>query len=102
MLAGSADIDNHKPIFIKKRSPKIDKDIRSEASEPNLITTTRNFEIRVFVKKPNNQLKSIGIKSSPKFEDLAPQAAQRQQQHVKRSKRTHTFDFQWKKLQRRQ
>ena len=64
------------PIFIKERLPKIDRDILTEASEPNLVTTTRNFDVRVFVKKPNNQVQPIGIKSSQMLKNLATRAVQ--------------------------
>ena len=46
----------------------------------------------MFVKKPNNQVKSIGIRRSQMLKDLAAAGAvQRQKQDVKRSTRTHSF-----------
>ena len=68
--------------------PKFDPDIQNEASGLNLVTTTRNYEVRVFVKKPNNQVQSTGIKSSQMLKDLAPRAVQREKQHANRTKRT--------------
>ena len=54
----------------------------------SLITITRNSEVRVFVKKPNNQNQSVGIKSSQLLKDLAPRAVQREKQHANRTKQT--------------
>ena len=88
LLADSINYFNRKPIFIKERLPKFDRDIQNEASNLNLVTTTRNSEVRVFVKKPNNQVQSIGIKSSQMLKDLAPRAVQRVKQHANRPKRT--------------
>ena len=60
----------------------------TEAPELSLVTTTRNSEVRVFVKKPTNLVQSIGIKSSQMLKDLAPRAVQREKQHANRTKRT--------------
>ena len=55
----------------------------------NLVATTRNSKVRVFVKKTNNQVQSIAIKSPQMLKDLAPRAVQqREKQHAKRTKRT--------------
>ena len=61
LLAGSTNFLNRRPIFIEERLPKVDRDIHKEASELDLVTTTRNSDVRVFVKKPSNQVQSIGI-----------------------------------------
>ena len=85
---------NRRPIFIKKRLPNFDwEDIQTEASELNLVTKTRNSEFRVFVKKPKNQVQSIGIKSSQMLKDLAPRVVQREKQHVNGTKRKRTFSI---------
>ena len=64
LLAGSTNLDNPKPSFIKQRLPKIDHDIQNEALELNSSSTISHSEVRVFAKKQNNQVKAIGIKSS--------------------------------------
>ena len=58
----------------------------------NLVTTNRNSEVRVFVKKPTNQEQSIGIKSSQMLKDLALPVVQREKQHAKRRKRIFSFE----------
>ena len=93
VLAGSTSIENHKPISFKKHLQKFHRDIQNEASELNLMTTTRNSEVCVFVKKPKKQVKSIGIKISQMLVDSAPRAVQRQKQLVKKSKLTHCFGW---------
>ena len=93
LMAGSTNFDNHKPTFKKKPLPKFDRDIQNEASEPNLITTTGNSEVHVFVKKPNNLVNLIGIENSQNLKDLAPRAVQQQKRHVTKSKRTHRFGY---------
>ena len=54
----------------------------------NFITTTRNSEVRVFVKKLNNQIQFNGIKISQMLKYLAPRAVQRENRHANRTKRT--------------
>ena len=51
LLAGSTTFLNQRTIFIKDHLPKFDRDIQTEASKPNLVTTTRNAEVRVFCEK---------------------------------------------------
>ena len=58
------------------------------ASDLNLVTTSRTSEVRVFVKKKNNQVQSIGIKSSQMLKGLAPRAVQRENQPANMKKRT--------------
>ena len=50
LLAGSTNFLNRRPTFIKERLIKFDRDFQTEASELNLVTTSRNSEFRVFVK----------------------------------------------------
>ena len=51
LLAGSTNFFNRRLIFVKERLPKFGPGIQTEASELNLVTIVRNFEVRVFVKK---------------------------------------------------
>ena len=88
LLVSSTNFHNRRPIFIKKRLPKFDRDNQNEASEDNLVITTRNSEVRVFVKKPNNQVQTFGIKGPQILKDLAPRADQSEKQHANRTKRT--------------
>ena len=48
--AGSTILFNRRSIFTKERLPKFDRDIQNEASELDLVTTTRTSE--VFEEKP--------------------------------------------------
>ena len=64
-----------------------------------MVITTRNSEVRVFVKKPNNQVQSLAIKSSQMSEDLAPRAVQREKQHPNRTKRTFSIGTEVKDTQ---
>ena len=87
-LAGSTKFPNRRPIFTEERLPKFDRNIQNAASGFNLVITTRNSEVRVFVKKPNKHVHSIGIKRPQMLSDLAPHAVQLGKQHADRTKRT--------------
>ena len=53
----------------------------------------------MFVKKPNNQVQSTGIKSSQMLNDLAPRAVQREKQHANWTKRTFGIESEVKDTQ---
>ena len=73
-LAGKKHPVNTKPIFMKERLPRCQKEIFEHAKQEGLITSTYNCKVKVFTKTEDNQFRSVVVNSKKAVDDIKEKA----------------------------
>ena len=73
MLANFRNPLNGKPVYMKERLPQLDLAIQKRANELDLVTTTYNCRIKLFLKTENGRL-TQPVDSVKAVEDLESRA----------------------------
>ena len=65
---------NTKPIFMKERLPRCQKEIFEHAKQEGLIASTYNCKVKVFTKTENNQFRSVIVNCKRAVDDIKEKA----------------------------
>ena len=76
-LAGIRNPLNGRPIFMKERLPPLQREIKKEADQLGLITTTMNCDVKVFKKSDDNKFMPIVVNSLKAVHDIKNTAVKR-------------------------